>query len=74
LLLTCGLFFPGLLWVFAAFFALKSIPDFLILSNTAGRYEERSLLKWFVPSQLVYPVYVLAIFLYSLRHKTGGRF
>jgi len=74
LLITFGLFFPGLLWVFAAFFALKSIPDFLILSNTTGRYEERSLLKWFIPSQLVYPVYVLAIFLYFLRHKTGEDF
>ena len=74
LLITFGLFFPGLLWVFAAFFALKSIPDFLILFNTTWRYEERSLLKWFIPSQLVYPVYVLAIFLYFLRHKTGVRF
>jgi cellulose synthase/poly-beta-1,6-N-acetylglucosamine synthase-like glycosyltransferase len=74
LILTCGLLNPGLLWVFTAFFVLKSIPDFLILNNTAVRYNERALLKWFVPSQLVYPVYVLAAVLYSLRRKTRIRF
>ncbi len=40
---------------------LKSIPDYLILRNTATRYNKRSLLRWFVPSQLVYPFYVIAV-------------
>ncbi|HBC78895.1 MAG TPA: hypothetical protein DCZ51_09710 [Bacteroidales bacterium] len=61
LLLVCGLFHHGILLVFAVYFTLKSIPDYLILSNTAERYGKKSLLRWFLPSQLVYPVYVLAI-------------
>ncbi|MDX9811166.1 MAG: glycosyltransferase [Bacteroidales bacterium] len=44
-----------------AFLALKSIPDYLILSDTATRYGRRSLLHWFIPSQLVYPFYVLVV-------------
>ncbi len=65
ILMICGLFFPGWLWVFAVFFVLKSIPDFLILYNSAMRYNETTLMKWFVPSQLIYPLYVLAVSLYS---------
>lgn len=61
LLFVIGLFYPLLLLVFAAYFTLKSIPDFLVLSNTAERYGKKSLLKWFLPSQLIYPFYVLAI-------------
>jgi biofilm PGA synthesis N-glycosyltransferase PgaC len=61
LLFVGGLFNHGLLLVFAAYFALKSIPDFLVLSNTAVRYGKKSLLRWFLPSQLIYPFYVLAI-------------
>jgi len=60
-LLLGGLFYPGLLWVFTVFFLLKSVPDFLVLSNTAARYDKKNLLRWFLPSQLVYPFYVLAI-------------
>jgi poly-beta-1,6-N-acetyl-D-glucosamine synthase len=61
LLFIGGLFNQGLLLVFAAYFVLKSIPDFLVLSNTAARYGKKSLLRWFLPSQLVYPFYVMAI-------------
>jgi poly-beta-1,6-N-acetyl-D-glucosamine synthase len=71
LLLTCGLFLPGLLWVFAVFFVLKSIPDILILSNSARRYGKTNLMKWFVLSQLIYPVYVLTTVFYSLIHRSG---
>jgi cellulose synthase/poly-beta-1,6-N-acetylglucosamine synthase-like glycosyltransferase len=69
-LLAIGLFFPGLLWVFAVFFVLKSIPDILILSNTVGRYGETGLMNWFVLSQLVYPFYVLTTVFYSLSHRS----
>ncbi len=61
MLLAGGLFNPGLLLVFAAYFVLKSVPDFLVLSNTAGRYGKKNLMRWFFPSQLIYPFYVLAI-------------
>jgi cellulose synthase/poly-beta-1,6-N-acetylglucosamine synthase-like glycosyltransferase len=73
LLLTAGLFLPGLLWVFAVFIILKSIPDILILSNTARRYNESDLMKWFLPSQLIYPVYVFVIALFSLIHRSEGK-
>jgi len=61
LLLLGGLFYPGLLWIFAVYFLIKSVPDFLVLSNTATRYGKKNLLRWFLPSHLVYPFYVLAI-------------
>ncbi|HLN20461.1 MAG TPA: glycosyltransferase [Bacteroidales bacterium] len=47
------LFIPG--------FIIKSIPDFLILRKTLTRYNSQGLLKWFIPSQLIYPFYVLVI-------------
>jgi len=49
------------LLLFLVSIILKSIPDFLILLNTTGRYDKRSLMKWFIPSQLVYPFYVLIV-------------
>lgn len=70
LLLTFGLFLPGLLWVFAVFFVLKSIPDTIILSNTARRYDKTHLMRWFVLSQLIYPAYVLTAVIYSLSHRS----
>ena len=42
------------------YFVLKSIPDFLVLSNTTERYGKKNLMRWFLPSQVVYPFYVLA--------------
>ncbi len=62
-ILLCGFFIPKLLLVFTVFLALKSIPDYLILRNTSGRYKKTNLMKWFIPSQLVYPVYVLVVVL-----------
>lgn len=38
--------------LFLASFIIKSIPDFLILSETTGKYNKRHLLKWFVPPRL----------------------
>jgi cellulose synthase/poly-beta-1,6-N-acetylglucosamine synthase-like glycosyltransferase len=61
LLLLGGLFFTELLWIFAVYSILKSVPDFFVLSNTAVRYGKKSLMRWFLPCQLVYPLYFLAI-------------
>jgi cellulose synthase/poly-beta-1,6-N-acetylglucosamine synthase-like glycosyltransferase len=55
-----------LLIVFTGLFLLKSIPDYLILRNTAKRYGRNALMKWFIISQMVYPFYVLAISIGSL--------
>jgi len=66
LLLFAGLFSAIYIGVFAVFFVLKSIPDFLILSGTAERYGKKSLMRWFLPSQIIYPFYVLAVIPCSL--------
>lgn len=69
LLLLYGCFSPELLRVFLAYFVLKSIPDILVLSETAARYGKKSLMRWFLPSQLVYPFYVLAIIPGSIANR-----
>jgi cellulose synthase/poly-beta-1,6-N-acetylglucosamine synthase-like glycosyltransferase len=69
LLFVGGLFNSGLLLVFAVYFVLKSVPDFLVLSNTAARYGKKSLMRWFFPSQVIYPIYVLAIIPWSFVNR-----
>ena len=65
LMIGCVIY-PVLIWTFLLVFVLKSVPDFLILLNTSGRYNKRNLLWWFLPSQLIYPFYVLSIIFYLL--------
>jgi biofilm PGA synthesis N-glycosyltransferase PgaC len=48
---------------FLSIFLLKSIPDFLILRNTTARYGKKQLMRWFLPAQIIYPFYVLAVVL-----------
>jgi poly-beta-1,6-N-acetyl-D-glucosamine synthase len=50
-----------LMKAFLIVFILKSIPDFIVLLNTTKRYGRKELLNWFLPSQLIYPFYVLII-------------
>lgn len=47
--------------IFLVVFLIKSIPDFLILNNTAGRYGREKLIKWFLPVQIAYPFYVFSV-------------
>lgn len=61
--LIAGIFNPVFLRVFAVIFLLKSIPDLIILKNTASRYGKKNLLRWFLPSQFIYPFYVIAVLL-----------
>lgn len=58
---------PEYLQSLAVVFILKSVPDFLLLHNTASRYSRRNLLWWFVPSQIVYPFYVLIVTAFALQ-------
>lgn len=60
-LLLAGIFDQSYLLVLLAAFLLKSVPDWLILHNTTMRYGRRDLMKWFLPSQLFYPIYVFGI-------------
>jgi cellulose synthase/poly-beta-1,6-N-acetylglucosamine synthase-like glycosyltransferase len=70
LLFLSGFFNPVFFIVYAVFTVLKSIPDLLILHNTTGRYGKRELLRWFVPSQLVYPLYVVSVLPFSFRGRS----
>jgi poly-beta-1,6-N-acetyl-D-glucosamine synthase len=64
--LICGIFDQRFLMLFLFYFIIKSIADFLILNETTRIFNQRHLLKWFMPSQIVYPAYVLVVFCYSL--------
>jgi poly-beta-1,6-N-acetyl-D-glucosamine synthase len=57
--------------VFLTIFILKSIPDYLIIRNTAIRYGNKNLIRWFIPSQLIYPFYVILVIL--RRNKSAIR-
>jgi poly-beta-1,6-N-acetyl-D-glucosamine synthase len=67
--LILSLIYPALIWVFLSLVVLKSIPDFLILTNTSARYGSRKLMRWFLPAQLIYPFYVLSVVIYSLTFR-----
>jgi glycosyltransferase involved in cell wall biosynthesis len=60
-LLVAGIFNPVFFLIFLSAFAIKSIPDFLILRNTVSRYGKSSLMRWFFPSQIIYPFYLLLV-------------
>lgn len=64
--LAGSLIYPPLFPVFMSIVFLKSVPDFLILLNTCRRYGKRKLMRWFLPVQLLYPFYVLAVLIYTL--------
>jgi len=66
--LLAGFINPVFILVFLTIFILKSVPDFLILFNTSGRYMKRYLMNWFLPVQIFYPFYVLCVGCYSLIH------
>jgi cellulose synthase/poly-beta-1,6-N-acetylglucosamine synthase-like glycosyltransferase len=61
LLLILGIINQEFLLVFLVSLILKAIPDMLILYDTTVRYNKRHLLKWFIPSQIIYPFYVLIV-------------
>lgn len=61
--LVAGFFVPEFLLTFLIVLGIKSVPDFMILNNTTARYGKKELMKWFLPSQLAYPFYVLAVIL-----------
>jgi cellulose synthase/poly-beta-1,6-N-acetylglucosamine synthase-like glycosyltransferase len=64
-----GIYDPSLFAVYGAVIFLKSIPDYLILRKTSLLHNRQSLLRWFIPAQLIYPFYVMAVLLVAV---TGG--
>jgi poly-beta-1,6-N-acetyl-D-glucosamine synthase len=71
-LMAASFFDPGYFDAFLAVFIVKSIPDFIILHNTTERYKRKNLLKWFLPSQLIYPFYILIVIISTLPWVTWG--
>lgn len=61
------------IWLFSAILVLKSVPDYLITANTNGRYGKKFQMCWFLPAQLIYPVYAITVFLSSLIGMTDRR-
>lgn len=74
ILLVLGLINIIYIPVFFVFVFLKSIPDFLILHNTTGRYGRRDLLKWFLPAQVFYPFYVIFVVVYAISSGIKRKF
>ena len=70
-LLAAGLLNASLLIIPGIALTIKSIPDILLLYEVAKRRHKTGLLKWFLPVQMVYPFYVLAIALKTLFRKKG---
>lgn len=49
------------MYIYILAVVLKSVPDGLILRNVTQRYGRQPLMRWFLPSQVVYPFYVIAV-------------
>ena len=73
-LLVAAIISPGYLLTLLMVFVAKSVPDFLILTNTARRYSMPGLMKWFLPAQIIYPFYVIAVTVYSVIFADSGSF
>lgn len=72
-LLAAALYNKSFLPAFLVFFIFKSGADFLILYNTAVRYERKKLMNWFLPVQIVYPFYVILVTIHSLVFPLNGK-
>ena len=73
ILLAAGFIDPVFFLIFLTALVMKSVPDYLILDNTTKRYGKKSLLRWFIPSQIIYPFYVFAVILFTLVKALAGQ-
>jgi cellulose synthase/poly-beta-1,6-N-acetylglucosamine synthase-like glycosyltransferase len=69
ILLVAGFIDPAFFRIFLAGFLFKSVADLVILAEITRRRKREDLLLWFLPSQIVYPFYVVAVSVYSLFRK-----
>ncbi len=64
-------------WIFAAFFFLKSLVDYVFLKAFCGFNRQENLMKVFIPSQLIHPFYILAAaaggWILSGRYRQNGK-
>jgi poly-beta-1,6-N-acetyl-D-glucosamine synthase len=74
LLIMIALFFDfSFFWLFSVVFLLKSVPDYLIIRNVKARYARKPVKYWFLFAQLIYPLYVLVVFLAALITSPGNK-
>jgi cellulose synthase/poly-beta-1,6-N-acetylglucosamine synthase-like glycosyltransferase len=57
--LITGIFIPAFLRSFLFLFLLKMIVDFIFLSGFLSFFQKLNLLKFFLPSQIIYPFYIV---------------
>ena len=51
-------FFTPLWLIFVLLLLIKAVPDYLLLAAIAAKRGKRQLMAFFLPAQLLYPVYV----------------
>jgi cellulose synthase/poly-beta-1,6-N-acetylglucosamine synthase-like glycosyltransferase len=67
--LLTGIIEHEFLLLFLAGLILKSIPDYMLLNDVTAMYGKKDLLRWFIPSQFIYPFYVIVVSILSLAMK-----
>ena len=53
------------IYIYIVALIVKSVPDYLLLNNTTSRYGKKKLMAWFIPVQILYPLYVLISVFYG---------
>lgn len=61
-----GFFFPTLFLLYFYCMILKSIIDFPLIYGITGFSNERGLMRWYLPFQVIYPLYVVTAGVLSL--------
>ncbi len=56
--LIAGIFYPIFFIMYAFLFVIKSVPDYLLLSNVLSFFDRKDLIRYFIPLQVIYPLYV----------------
>jgi cellulose synthase/poly-beta-1,6-N-acetylglucosamine synthase-like glycosyltransferase len=69
ILLAAGFINPLFFKYLGVGFIIKSLGDMIILAEMTRRRSRNDLLLWVLPSQVIYPFYVLAVSVYSLFRK-----
>jgi cellulose synthase/poly-beta-1,6-N-acetylglucosamine synthase-like glycosyltransferase len=70
-LFAAGFANPLFFAIFLAALLIKTCPDYMILNNATRRYDRKNLMKWILPSQFIYPFYVIMIVLFSVRYRSN---
>ncbi|MCP9234925.1 glycosyltransferase [Lewinella sp. JB7] len=59
--LVVGLFSPVFLLAGITAWSLKGLVDFVLLRSVCRHYGHEELMRWYLPVQLIYPVYLVAV-------------